>query len=60
VTKARTVTAKKRCCKDKPRCKRCPVVCKRLEQAGHAEKVGARTFVVIAPKKAVKAARARA
>jgi hypothetical protein len=32
------VCPKSRCCKDDPRCKRCPVVLKRLEQAGLAER----------------------
>jgi len=60
MAKAKTVTAKKRCCKDAPRCKKCPVVCKRLEQRGFAEKLGARTYLITASKPAVKAARARA
>ena len=52
---------KKGCCKSKPRCKRCPVVAKRLIVAGLAErrKDG---FVVISPdvkKKQLKAARKR-
>jgi hypothetical protein len=52
--------AKKRCCKDKPRCKRCPVVCKRLAAMGYAERVSKRRFVFDGkpPKKARKAARA--
>ena len=52
-----TVKTKKRCCKDKPRCKKCPVVCKRLMDAGLAERSGDRCFTVIAVKKLVKAAR---
>lgn len=60
MAKDRTVTVKKGCCKSKPRCKRCPVVCKRLEQAGFAERISKREYVVSAPKTAVKAARARA
>jgi hypothetical protein len=55
----REVKAKKRCCKSGPRCKKCPVVLKRLAAAGHAERTGRRTYVVDAPKKAVKAARAK-
>ena len=39
-----TVTAKKSCCKDKPRCKRCPVVLKRLADAGLAERVDKRSY----------------
>jgi hypothetical protein len=60
VPKERIIKAKKRCCKDVPRCKSCPVVCKRLQQAGFAEKLTHRTFLVNAPKPALKAARARA
>jgi hypothetical protein len=57
---AKVVKTKKRCCRDRPRCKRCPVVCKRLESKGFAERVDKRTWrlVVIPPKKALKAARA--
>ena len=32
------IVTKKRCCKSGPRCKRCPVVWKRLESAGAAER----------------------
>ena len=35
----RVVKPKRRCCKSKPRCKRCPVVCKRLEKRGLAERL---------------------
>ena len=41
---ARTVQAKKRCCKSSPRCKRCPIVLKRLKQAGLAEHLHSREF----------------
>jgi hypothetical protein len=41
---ARTVVAKKRCCKDTPRCKRCPVVLKRLASAGLAERTSKRSY----------------
>jgi hypothetical protein len=56
------VKAKKSCCKDRPRCKRCPVVCKRLAAAGYLERESKRRWRVVAmpPKKALKAARARA
>jgi hypothetical protein len=55
------VKPKKGCCKSSPRCKRCPVVLKRLEKGGLATR---RTdgFVVISPaltKKQLKAARKR-
>jgi hypothetical protein len=53
------VKTKKSCCKSRPRCKRCPVVCKRLESAGHAERTGKRTWVLVdVTKKQLKAARA--
>jgi len=56
---ATTVTAKKSCCKDKPRCKRCPVVLKRLADAGLAERVAKRHYVISpdATKRDIKAAR---
>jgi hypothetical protein len=55
------VVTKKRCCKSGPRCKKCPVVWKRLETAGYAEREDRRVFTVIAPvsKKHLKAARKR-
>jgi hypothetical protein len=53
----REVTVKKRCCKSDPRCKRCPVVAKRLSAVGLAERTGRRTYVIDAPKKAIKRAR---
>lgn len=55
------VTAKRKCCKDKPRCKRCPVVCKRLESAGVMERLSKREYVVIdvVAKAQLKVARAR-
>ena len=58
---ATVVKAKKKCCKDDPRCKKCPVVFKRLEKAGHAERLSKRSyrFEASVPKKALKAARAR-
>jgi hypothetical protein len=54
------VRSKKRCCKERPRCKRCPVVLKRLEQAGSAERVDRRTWMVEKKpkKKLLRAARA--
>ncbi len=55
------VKAKKECCKDDPRCKRCPVVLKRLLREGLAERVSKREFA-LAPelgKKQLAAARAR-
>jgi hypothetical protein len=52
---------KKKCCKSNPRCKRCPVVAKRLVTQGLATR-GADGIVVIsagATKKHLKAARKR-
>ena len=54
---ARKITVKKRCCKSDPRCKRCPVVARRLAGAGLAERTGRRTYLIDAPKKAIKRAR---
>jgi hypothetical protein len=56
----KAIKAKKSCCKSKERCKRCPVVCKRLEKLGYAEREDRRTcqLIVIPPKKVLKAARA--
>jgi aldehyde:ferredoxin oxidoreductase len=56
----RVVKPKKRCCKSSPRCKRCPVVCKRLVKSGWAEKRGDGRYELSAKlkKKAYKAARA--
>jgi hypothetical protein len=52
---------KSKCCKDSPRCKKCPVVWKRLERGGHAERTAKRSYRVISvvPKPAMAAARAR-
>jgi hypothetical protein len=58
---ANLVKTKKRCCKSGPRCKRCPVVCKRLEKQGLAERVELRVYRVskTVKKKDLKRARAR-
>jgi hypothetical protein len=54
------IKPKRKCCKDNPRCKRCPVVLKRLAKAGYLEKQEGRYVVVnVVPKKRYKAARAR-
>jgi hypothetical protein len=60
MAKPRLVKTKKRCCKSGPRCKRCPVVCRRLEQQGLAERIELRVYMVSADlkKKQLKAARA--
>ena len=57
---SRLVKTKKRCCKSRPRCKRCPVVCQRLERDGLAERIELRVYRVSAgvKKKQLKAARA--
>ncbi len=54
------IKTKAKCCKDKPRCKRCPVVCKRLSLAGKAERIDKRHYVLIdVTKRDLKLARAR-
>lgn len=51
------VTAKKKCCRDKPRCKSCPVVLKRLSDSGHLERLDLRTYKITSkPKKSEMAA----
>jgi hypothetical protein len=59
--KVKLVKPKRRCCKSNPRCKKCPVVCKRLSKAGLATKRPNGSYVVELGigKKALKAARAR-
>ena len=55
------VRPKKKCCKSNPRCKRCPVVLKRLERQGLATRSsdGLVLISVGVTKKQVKAARKR-
>jgi len=55
----KVIKPKKRCCKSRPRCKKCPVVCKRLMKEGLAEREPNGTFVITikVPKKVLKAAR---
>lgn len=57
----KAIKSKKSCCKSRERCKRCPVVCKRLEKLGYVERHAKRhwTLVVIPPKSVLAAARAR-
>ena len=57
----RRVKTKKRCCKSRPRCKRCPVTCKRLEKAGRAVREDTRHYLVELDigKKTLRAARSR-
>ena len=56
MAKAQLVKPKKRCCKSRPRCKRCPVVMKRLHKAGLAERHDG-IYTVTAGKGQIKAAR---
>jgi hypothetical protein len=59
--KLKLVKPKRRCCRSTPRCKKCPVVCKRLSKAGFATKRPDGAYVVDLglSKKALKRARAR-
>jgi hypothetical protein len=59
--KAKAIRAKRSCCQDRPRCKRCPVVLKRLHKAGLAEVRRDGRYVVDpdVKKRQLKAARAR-
>jgi hypothetical protein len=61
MAKLKLVKPKKRCCKSRPRCKRCPVVCKRLDKQGLAERRNDGRYVILdlMTKKQLKAARAR-
>jgi hypothetical protein len=60
VPKAGRVKTKKKCCKSGPRCKRCPVVLKRLSEQGLAERSGNRYLLgADLRKKQLKAARVR-
>ena len=57
--RTKLVKPRKRCCKSRPRCKRCPVVMKRLEQQGLAARHGSHYVVSLdIKKKKLKAARA--
>jgi hypothetical protein len=59
----KSAKAKKKCCKDKPRCAQCPVVLMRLEKMGYAERDEdkSRRYAVArnVPKKAMLVARQR-
>ena len=59
IVSSKPIKAKDKCCKDRPRCKRCPVVLKRLTDAGLGERLDKRTYVldVTISKKQLKAAR---
>ncbi len=58
---ASVVKAKKRCCKDRPRCKKCPVVLQRLSDDGLATRLSKRRYELSPElgKKQLKAARKR-
>jgi hypothetical protein len=43
---AAKLKTKRPCCQSTRRCKRCPVVLKRLEKVGLAQRTGKRTYVV--------------
>ncbi|MBE2317377.1 hypothetical protein DVA67_015450 [Solirubrobacter sp. CPCC 204708] len=53
------VKVKGKCCKSRPRCKKCPVVCKRLSNQGLAERLPNGNYVlsIDVSKKVLKAAR---
>jgi hypothetical protein len=57
--KVKSVKAKRTCCQDTPRCKRCPVVLQRLEAAGLAERTGKRRYELPGKVKKKKLAAAR-
>lgn len=54
------MTAKKKCCKDKERCMKCPLVLMRLTKMGYAEKDSKAVYKVAGkvPKKVLVLARA--
>ena len=45
------ITPKAKCCRDKPRCKRCPVVCRKLMRADMAERIGKRYVLTVEVRK---------
>jgi hypothetical protein len=53
------VKAKRKCCKSGPRCKRCPVVLKRLEDAELAERLDKRRWRISRELKRKQLTRAR-
>ena len=56
---AKSVKTKSKCCKSGPRCQRCPVVYKRLEAHGLAERTGKRRYVILEPPTSKQMKRAR-
>ena len=59
--KGQLIKTKKKCCKSGPRCKRCPVACKRLENECLAERLTKHSYRLSPEvrKRDLKAARAR-
>jgi hypothetical protein len=53
------IRAKRKCCKSNPRCKRCPVVMKRLSNDGYAERLDKRTWLLEIELKSKRFKRAR-
>jgi hypothetical protein len=53
------VKCKRKCCKSKTRCKKCPVVWKRLSKEGYAQRESKLHYVVIdvVPKRTMKSVR---
>ncbi len=61
VAPPKPIKPKAKCCKDDPRCKRCPVVLRKLERKGLAERRDDGRYLLdpALKKKQLKAARAR-
>ena len=54
----KVVKPKRRCCRSGPRCKRCPVVCKRLVKQGLASRLDDGRFALAVTVRKLRAARA--
>jgi hypothetical protein len=52
---------KKKCCKSRPRCKRCPVTLDRLSKMGFVERHSSGRYVIVevVPKRELRAARGK-
>ena len=52
---------KKKCCKSRPRCKRCPVTLDRLSKMGFIERRSSGRYVIVevVPKRELRAARGK-
>lgn len=59
LTPGTELKAKGKCCKSRPRCRRCPVTLERLRAMGFAERDGDRRYSIVEriPKQELKAAR---